>query len=61
MRILMPIDGITYSKATLAFVASRSTLIESQPDIELLNVQYPVSARVARGAWRWPGTGAALP
>ena len=52
MRILMPIDGSTFSKAALAFIASRSTLIESQPDVELLNVQYPVSARVVRGAGR---------
>ncbi len=50
MRILMPIDGSPFSKAALAFIASRSSLIESQPDVELLNVQYPVSARVARGA-----------
>lgn len=50
MRILLPIDGSTYSKAALAFIASRSTLIESQPDVELLNVQYPVSTRVVRGA-----------
>ena len=50
MRILMPIDGSTFSKAALDFIASRSTLIESQPDVELLNVQYPVSARVVRGA-----------
>ena len=50
MRILMPIDGSTFSQAALAFMASRSTLIESQPDVELLNVQYPVSARVVRGA-----------
>ena len=50
MRILMPIDGSTFSKAALAFIASRSTLIASQPDVELLNVQYPVSARVVRGA-----------
>ena len=52
MRILMPIDGSTFSKAALAFIASRSTLIESQPEVELLNVQYPVSARVMRGAGR---------
>lgn len=52
MRILMPIDGSTFSKAALSFIASRSSLIESQPDVELLNVQYPVSARVARGAGR---------
>ncbi len=50
MRILMPIDGSTYSKAALAFIASRSTLIESQPDVELINVQYPVPARAARYA-----------
>ena len=52
MRILMPIDGSPHSKAALAFIASRSTLIESQPDIELLNVQYPVSSRVVRAAGR---------
>ena len=50
MRILMPIDGSTYSKAALAFIASRSTLIKSQPDVELLNVQYPISSRAARYA-----------
>ena len=50
MRILMPIDGSTFSKAALSFIASRSSLIESQPEVELLNVQYPVSARVVRGA-----------
>lgn len=50
MRILMPIDGSTYSKAALAFIASRSTLIKSQPDVELLNVQYPVPSRAARYA-----------
>ena len=52
MRILMPIDGSTCSKAALALIASRSSLIESEPDIELLNVQYPVSARVMRGVGR---------
>ena len=52
MRILMPIDGSTHSKAALAFIASRSTLIKSQPDVELLNVQHPVSSRVARAAGR---------
>ena len=50
MRILMPIDGSTYSKAALAFIASRSTFIASQPDVELLNVQYPVPQRAARYA-----------
>ena len=50
MRILMPIDGSAHSKAALAFIASRSALIESQPDVELLNVQYPVPPRAARYA-----------
>ena len=52
MRILMPVDGSPFSKAALSFIASRSSLIESQPDVELLNVQYPVSTRVARGVGR---------
>ena len=50
MRILMPIDGSTYSQAALSFIASRNTLIEGQPDVELLNVQYPVPPRAARYA-----------
>ncbi len=50
MRILMPVDGSTYSNMALAFIASRSALIESQPEVELLNVQYPVSSRVSRAA-----------
>ncbi|MDH4050321.1 MAG: universal stress protein [Rubrivivax sp.] len=48
MRILMPIDASSYSKAAVAFLASRATLIKSQPDVELLNVQYPVPLRAAR-------------
>lgn len=52
MRILMPVDGSPHSNAALAFIASRRSLLESQPEVELLNVQHPVSARVARGAGR---------
>lgn len=48
MRILMPIDASSYSKAAVAFVASRATLMNSQPDVELLNVQYRVPVRAAR-------------
>lgn len=48
MRILMPIDGSSFSNAAVAFVASRATLIKTQPDVELLNVQYPVPLRAAR-------------
>lgn len=50
MRILMPIDGSTFSNAALAFIASRSTWIKTRPEVELLNVQYPVSQRVTRAA-----------
>lgn len=48
MRILMPVDGSSFSKSAVAFVASRATLIKSQPDVELLNVQYRVTLRAAR-------------
>ena len=54
MRILMPIDGSARSKAALAFISSRSTLIESQPDVELL--ECPRSTRF-RCAWRAPQAG----
>ena len=50
MRILIPVDGSSFSKSAVNFVASRTTLIRQQPDVELLNVQYPVSARVGRAA-----------
>jgi nucleotide-binding universal stress UspA family protein len=50
MRILIPVDGSSFSKSAVDFVASRTTLIQHQPEVELLNVQYPVSARVGRAA-----------
>jgi len=50
MRILMPVDASAYSKAAVAFVASRETLLQQPTDVELVNVQYPVSLRVARAA-----------
>jgi nucleotide-binding universal stress UspA family protein len=52
MRILMPVDGSVHSKAALDFVASRTTLIEQEPEIRLLNVQPTISARVARAVGR---------
>lgn len=52
MRILMPVDGSDYSKAAVAFVASRATLLKQPTDVELINVQYPVSQRVERAAGR---------
>jgi len=50
MRILMPVDGSEYSKAAVAFVASRTTLLKQPTDVELVNVQHPVSQRVSRAA-----------
>jgi nucleotide-binding universal stress UspA family protein len=46
----MPVDASEYSKAAVAFVASRDTLLQQPTDVELVNVQYPVSLRVARAA-----------
>jgi nucleotide-binding universal stress UspA family protein len=48
MRILVPVDGSKHSQAAVHFVASRSTLVGAQPQIEVLNVQLPVPARAAR-------------
>lgn len=48
MKILIPVDGSEYSRAALDFVASRSTLIGTEPQVELLNVQFAVPVRAAR-------------
>lgn len=48
MRILLPIDGSSFSNASVAFVASRTTLIQNRPEVELLSVQYSVPSRITR-------------
>lgn len=48
MRIIVPIDSSVQSKNTLEFIASRTTLLGSQPTIELVNVQLPLPARACR-------------
>lgn len=48
MRILMPVDGSDYSKAAVAFVASRATLLKNPTEVELVNLQYRVPPRAAR-------------
>lgn len=48
MKILVPVDGSKYSKAAVEFIATRSTLIGANPDVQLLNVQLPVPVRAAR-------------
>lgn len=52
MRILLPVDGSRHSRAAVAFVASRTTLIGAQPEIVLLNVQLPMPPRAAAIAGR---------
>jgi nucleotide-binding universal stress UspA family protein len=47
MRILVPLDGSEYSRKAIAFLASRSTLIGTQPEVHLLNVQPAISRRAA--------------
>lgn len=48
MKILVPIDGSSYSENSLAFVASRTSLLGQSPEIELLVVLDPLPARAAR-------------
>ncbi len=48
MKILVPVDGSKYSRTAIEFIASRSTLVGSNPDVQLLNVQAPVPVRAAR-------------
>lgn len=52
MRILVPVDGSKHSDAALAFIASRTKLIGTKPEVELLNVQLPVPPRIERVATR---------
>ncbi|MGH6624379.1 MAG: universal stress protein, partial [Burkholderiaceae bacterium] len=48
MKILLPIDGSEHSRAAVDFVASRTTLIGTDPHVDVLNVQLSVPARAAR-------------
>ncbi|MDO5531001.1 universal stress protein [Sutterella sp.] len=48
MRILVPVDGSTNSLNAVSFIASRQTLLGSNPEIELLNIQLPLPARACR-------------
>ena len=48
MKILVPVDGSEYSRAAVEFVASRSTLIGTEPQVDVINVQFAVPVRAAR-------------
>ena len=52
MKILVPIDGSKHSLAAVDFIASRATLIGSEPDVELLNVQLPLPPHALRSVGR---------
>lgn len=48
MRILVAVDGSDYSRMAIEFIASRETLIKSNPHIQVLNVQWPLPPHPAR-------------
>ncbi|MGB2817265.1 MAG: universal stress protein [Burkholderiaceae bacterium] len=48
MKILVPVDGSKYSRTAVDFVASRSTLVGTNPDVEVLNVQLAIPTRATR-------------
>lgn len=48
MKILLPVDGSAYSRYAIDFVASRSTLVGTDPDVDVLNVQLALPGRAAR-------------
>ena len=52
MKILVPLDGSKHSQAAVDLIASRATLIGTEPDVELLNVQLPLPAHALRAVGR---------
>jgi len=48
MKILIPIDGSRLSQAAVEFVAARSTLIGTHPEVALVNAQSPISTQAER-------------
>ena len=48
MKILIPVDGSKFSRTAVDFVASRSTLVGDNPDVEVLNVQMAIPSRATR-------------
>jgi len=48
MKILVPVDGSKFSRTAIDFVASRSTLVGSNPEVEVLNVQMAIPTRAMR-------------
>jgi nucleotide-binding universal stress UspA family protein len=47
MKILVPLDGSEYGRKVVGFLASRSTLIGTEPEVHLLNVQPALPGQAA--------------
>jgi nucleotide-binding universal stress UspA family protein len=52
MKILIPVDGSKHSRTAVDFVASRSTLVGADPEIDVLNVQLAIPVRATRAVGR---------
>jgi nucleotide-binding universal stress UspA family protein len=52
MKVLIPVDGSANSNASLDFILSRAACLGADPDLRLLNVQFPIPPRAARAAGR---------
>lgn len=50
MRILVPVDGSLDCREALKFLASRKSLLATQPLVELLYIQVPLDGRVTEQA-----------
>ena len=48
MKILVAVDGSNYSRTALEFIATRQTLIEASPAIQVLHVRWPLPAYLSR-------------
>ena len=48
MKILVAVDDSNYSRMAIEFIASRKTLIKSKPNIQVLNVRWPLPPHPAR-------------
>jgi nucleotide-binding universal stress UspA family protein len=52
MKVLIPVDGSANSNASLEFILSRAACLGADPELRLLNVQFPIPPRAARAAGR---------
>lgn len=50
MKLLIPVDGSAQSEAALRFIAARPHTREAHPQIDVLNVQYPIPMRAGWAA-----------